>query len=79
MNSHEMERRVKMVANKTRCKHGMIFEYCGECQRVEEEHDTYFPIPKTDADGNVILDSKGKPKNNWFPVTVNRVKYYRYR
>lgn len=35
-----------------RCKHGMIEETCGVCQKIEWHKPVKFPVEKTDEDGN---------------------------
>jgi len=86
LNSAAEERENRMndiarkVAYKERCKHGMIFEYCGVCQRIETTVDTKFPIDAKDREtGEPKLDANGKQRKIWMPTTTTRVSYMRYR
>jgi len=75
-----MNNLARKVAHRERCKHGMIFEYCGQCQRVEERVDSKFPIDAKDREtGEVIMGKDGKPRKIWIPTETTRVSYMRYR
>lgn len=39
------------VVNQTMCKHGMIWEYCAYCQKVESTKMVKFPVDKVNEDG----------------------------
>ena len=67
-----MKEACKRVANKERCKHNMIFEYCGLCQEIKTIKNVRFPIEITD-------DVTGKLKTIWLDREVERVRYQRYR
>jgi len=72
MLSEQMKEACKRVANKERCKHNMIFEYCGLCQEIKTIKNVRFPIEITD-------DVTGKLKTIWLDREVERVRYQRYR
>jgi len=70
----------RKVAHRERCKHGMIFEYCGQCQRIEERVDTKFPIDAKDrTTGEQLYTKDGKKRKIWIPTETTRVHYMRYR
>ena len=59
-------------ALKSRCKHGMIFEYCGVCNAIHYKAHVRIPI--------VVKDKEtGKDKRILWNREVDRVRYQRYR
>ena len=72
LNADDREEMCRKVINHERCKHNMIFEYCGMCQAQEYTEEVKFPI-------TVVDDVMGKPKTIWLRREVKRVEYYRYR
>ena len=72
MLSDKMKEACKRVANHERCKHNMVFEYCGLCQEIKTIKEIRFPIEITD-------DTTGKLKTIWLNREVERVHYQRYR
>ena len=72
MLSDKMKEDCKRVANHERCKHNMIFEYCGLCQEIKTFKNICFPI-------EIIDDKTNKPKTIWLNREVERVHYQRYR
>ena len=78
--ANRMEHIARKVAHKERCKHGMIFEFCGICNRIESTVDTKFPIDaKNRETGEQLYDKQGKPRKIWIPTQAKRVTYMRYR
>ena len=59
-------------ALESRCKHNMILEYCGVCQRVNYKKEISFPIEIIDKD-------TGKPKTIFMRTEVDRYYVQRYR
>jgi len=59
-------------ALESRCKHGMILEYCGVCQRVNYTKTVRFPIEVKDKD-------TGKDITIMMRKEVDRHYFMRYR
>ena len=75
-----MENLARKVASKAKCKHGMRFEWCGLCQRVETVVDSKFPMEVSDRETKEpIFNADGSRKVAWIPTQVKRVDYMRYR
>ena len=70
----DMYRRNKLnILLRQRCRHNMIVEYCGVCQKVEYLHEYGFPVDKKDKETGKKIGTyflKGKTKH---------VKYRSYR
>lgn len=67
------------VVNGERCKHNMVFEYCGVCQEASHIDDIQFPVVLKDEDGEPKLDRDGAERKIWLRREVKRTSYYRYR
>jgi hypothetical protein len=56
--------RCRRVIRGDRCRHNMVFEYCGICQAVDIVEDYKFPINGKDREtGEPITNPDGTPKN----------------
>ena len=57
----ELTSQVKQALT-SRCKHGMIWEYCGQCQRYTYESEYTIYLDKKDKDGSLVIGPNGKPE-----------------
>ena len=70
--SSDMEERCQRVANKERCKHGMIFEYCAHCNVFIIPREYKVPI-------EIIDDDTGDDKTIFIRGIALDKHYYKYR
>jgi hypothetical protein len=72
MDKQEITERCKRVLAEDRCKHGMIYEYCGHCQRVEVPREYKFPV-------ECHNDETGEDYTAWIGGVTTDVHYHTYR
>ena len=70
--SADMEERCQKVANKERCMHGMIFEYCALCNVYIIPREYKVPI-------DIIDDETGDDKTIFIRGIALDKHYYKYR
>ena len=74
----ELTSQVKQALT-SRCKHGMVWEYCGQCQRYTYESEYTIYLDKKDKDGSLVIGPNGKPKKWKLSGERTIVEYMRYR
>lgn len=80
MDTDEINDRCKRVINQERCLHGMVYEYCAHCQKVEYTEEVKFPLPLKDKHTKEpVLNEKGEQVHAWLRVKATRVRYNHYR
>jgi hypothetical protein len=72
MEKIEIEERSRRVANKERCKHNMVFEYCAHCNVIEVPRDYKFPLEGYN-------EETGEEYTAWIRGTTIDKHYYHYR
>lgn len=76
----ETQAKILKEIQSKRCHHGMLYEYCGYCNRIDYETTVKVPIPlKNKITGETLLKDDGTPRVMFLERLVTRYHILRYR